>query len=119
MKRLASLSLIPLLVLVPVAATCAADLSFPDDGSRFWVDAREGWWTDVVILSDGAGSTDVLRALAPDALSWAFYGLPSYLAELGTRHVGSTDLGYQESLELEPDELEGWEFESSLAHTDT
>ncbi len=93
------------------ASTFASDVSRLD----FWVDARDGWWSDVLILSDGSGPSDVLRALSPDALNWAFYELPSYLADIGTRCVASTELGYQESPELEPEDLADWEFASSLA----
>ncbi|MGB2983907.1 MAG: hypothetical protein WBC63_08635, partial [Candidatus Bipolaricaulia bacterium] len=81
----------------------------------FRVEARDGWWSDVVILSDGSGPTEILRALSPDALNWAFYRLPSYLAETGTRRVAAAGIEYQESPELEPEDLEDWEFASSLA----
>ena len=83
---------------------------------RLRVDARDGWWSDVLIVSDGSGPTDVLRTLRPDALNWAHYELPSYLADIGTRRVASAGLEYQESEELPPDDLEGWAFASSLAY---
>ena len=115
MKRSGSIIVVLfLLACFPIVAS-GTDWLLASQENGFWVEARTGWWSDVLILSDGSGSSDVLRALSPDALNWAFYDLPSYLAARGTYRVASTLLGYQESLELEPEELPGWEFESSLA----
>ena len=98
-----------------VSTPMSGQMEFPSPQS-FWIDAREGWWTDVVVLSDGSGSSDALRRLEPDALNWAFRELPSYLSDIGTRRVGSTELGYQESPELEPEDLADWPLASSIAY---
>jgi len=116
MKRLGgTLAVLILLASFPMISE-TTDWLLSNQKNDFWVDARDGWWSDVLILSDGSGPTDVLTTLSLDALNWAFYDLPSYLAVQGTHRVASTELGYQESLELEPEELPGWEFASSLAY---
>jgi hypothetical protein len=115
MKPLACVLAILILLLSQPMASSAADSS-SDGADSFWVDAQDGWWSDVLILSDGSGPSDVLRQLQPDALNWAFRELPSYLAAQGVHRVGSTELGYQESLELEPEDLPDWDFASSLAY---
>ncbi|MEE8593322.1 MAG: hypothetical protein V3T03_04265, partial [Candidatus Bipolaricaulota bacterium] len=116
MKRLGGTTAALILVTSFTFTGVATDWLLSNQENDFWVDARDGWWSDVLILSDGSGPSDVLSTLSPDALNWAFYDLPSYLAAQGTHRVASTELGYQESLELEPEDLPGWEFASSLAY---
>jgi len=116
MKRLTcTLGVLILLASLSLVAT-ATDWPLSSQESDFWVDARDGWWSDVLILSDESGPSAVLSTLSPDALNWAFCDLPSYLAAQGTHRVAPTELGYQESLELEAEDLPGWEFASSLAY---
>ncbi|MFC2108932.1 hypothetical protein ACFLS5_05675, partial [Candidatus Bipolaricaulota bacterium] len=116
MKRFGGTIAVLILLASFPAISETTDWLLSNQQNEFWVDARAGWWSNVLILSDGSGPTDVLTTLSPDALNWSFYDLPSYLAARGTRRIASTELGYQESLELEPEELPGWEFASSLAY---
>lgn len=97
-------------------AASATDWTLFHQENDFWVDARTGWWSYVVIVSDGSGPSDVLSRLAPDALNWAHYELPSFLAEQGTRRIASAGIEYQESEELTPEDISDWEFASSLAY---
>ena len=116
MKRLGGTTAALILVTSFTFTGVATDWLLSNQENDFWVDARDGWWSDVLILSDGSGPSAVLSTLSPDALNWAFCDLPSYLAAQGTHRVAPTELGYQESLELEPEDLPGWEFASSLAY---
>jgi len=104
------------LLLAVFALEAVGQLSFSPPEEGFWVNADEGWWTDVVILADGSGPPDFLRALEPDALNWCHWELPMFLAELGTKRVGSTHLGYQESLERAQGDLAGWKWTHALAY---
>ena len=115
MKRLAYSLAILILVVSFAVASKATDWLLSSQENDFWVDARTGWWSDVLIVSDGSGPSDVLSHLAPDALNWAHYELPSYLAAQGTHRIASAGLEYQESEELTPEDLSNWEFASSLA----
>jgi|GEM_PF-1831407 hypothetical protein len=106
-----------LIVLASVSIVAAStDWLLSAQKNDFWVDAQDGWWSDVLILSDGSGPSDVLSRLAPDALNWAHYELPSFLAEQGTRRIASAGIEYQESEELTPEDITDWEFASSLAY---
>lgn len=109
------LTLLVLFLLFPVVSTSAD--SFPSDEENvFWVDALDGWWSDVLIVSDGSGPSAVLSQLAPDTLNWAHYELSSFLAEQGTHRIASAAIEYQESEELTPQDISNWEFTSSLAY---
>ena len=115
MKRLAyTFAVLFLLTFFPVV-TSGTDWFPSDEENDFWVDARTGWWSDVVIVSDGSGPSNVLSRLAPDALNWAHYELPSFLAEQGTRRIASAGIEYQESEEQTPEDITNWELASSLA----
>ncbi len=112
----AMLSLILVGTMLIGFAAGAQEMQLPWDGDDFWIEAREGWWTDVLILSDGSGGTEALKSLAPDALNWAFYEQPSFLNEIGTRHVRAAPWGYQESEEVATGDLADWELAGSLAY---
>ena len=115
MKRCACMAVLVGIGVVGLAAV-AQEMALPAEGDSFWVDARDGWWTDVLVLSDGQATSEDLKALAPDALNWAFFEQPSFLAEIGAHHVRASFLEYQESEELTPDDLAGWELAGSLAY---
>jgi len=104
------------LVMVAAAFGVLGQLHLAPPEMSFWIDAEEGWWTDVIVLADGSGPSAFLRELEPDALNWCHWELPTFLHELGTRRVGSTHLGFQESLERVEGDLEGWEWTPSLAY---
>lgn len=91
------------------------DWLLPSPAVNFWVNAQSGWWSDALIVSDGSGPGNVLSQLAPDALNWAHYELPSFLADQGTRRVASAGIEYQESEELTPEDITDWELAPSLA----
>jgi len=66
-----------LLALVPVTGV-ATDWLLSVEANDFWVDAKDGWWSDVLILTDGSGPSDVLKRLQPDVANWAFSNLSSF-----------------------------------------
>jgi len=68
MKRLGGTAAALILVAALAFTGVATDWPPSNQENDFWVDARDGWWSDVLILSDGSGPSDVLSTPSPDAL---------------------------------------------------
>jgi len=74
---------------------------------RFLVPAEDGWWTNVLLLSDGSGDESLLREFNPDAFNWTWErpGLP-WVYQVAAAHSEYQEL-YIRSLEGSLDDYAG------------